>query len=45
MQQIRKEGKGPKTFSLGRRIYVHSDAAKRWLKEKADEADAAEDAA
>ncbi len=33
MQQLRKEGKGPKTFKLGRRVYVHVKDAREWLDE------------
>ena len=37
MEMLRTEGKGPKTFKLGRRVYVHVDDARDWLKSMAGE--------
>ncbi|WP_209834309.1 hypothetical protein [Ruegeria sp. HKCCE3926] len=45
MQQIRKEGKGPKTFKIGRRVYVHVKDAQEWLTELAQAAEVESDAA
>ena len=45
MQQLRKEGKGPKTFKLGRRVYVHVKDAREWLDELSQAAEVESDAA
>lgn len=37
LRQLRRDGKGPDTFRLGRRVFVHESAAKRWLAERAGE--------